>query len=341
MGERGIHLVLGPHAQNWEDVPRLRNAGDLLAVAGVPYTEAHAYARDARHVYRSPAPLPRLGPWDRLEAVADIGPLLSADAEVPPPDWNTPLRGFKTPILLGLLTYDPAEPGVSPLRDRKARHMYNSAVLLDPEGRVLGRYDKNYLLIFGEFIPMGDIFPSLYEWLPEASHFYAGDTVETFAFKGHQIGVMICYEDIIPRFTRRLAGKDPNVLINVTNDAWFGKTSEPYLHMALSAMRAVENRLWLIRSTNTGVSVYIDAVGRLVSQTRLEDPEVLAEDVPMMRTNTVYRSWGDLFGYLCVLAFAILTIGGLARGRREKVRKKAAQPQPKKKVARKGPRLKT
>ena len=322
VGDGGLVLTLPRGDDTWLATEPLRGGGTLNAVAGVPFTEAHAFARNSRWLYRSRQPLPKAQAADRIAAVEDIGPTMTLDSGTPPEDWNTPLRGFKTPILLGLLTYEPSQPDVSPIRDREARKMYNSAVLLDGDGKVLGRYDKNYLLIFGEYIPFGDVFPQFYEWLPEASHFYAGDTVETFAFKGHQLGVMICYEDIIPRFTRKLAGKDPNVLINVTNDAWFGKTSEPYLHLALATVRSVENRLWLVRSTNTGVSAFVDAVGRIVQGTSLDDAEVLVADVPMLRTSTIYRSYGDLFAYGCLVTFFVLAIGALARRRRTRTEAK-------------------
>ena len=316
VGDQGVLLQLKRGTSRWMKAATLRKAGSLRAVTGVPYTEAPVYGRDARYVARSHTPLPKLGAHTRMEAVADPTRHLITDGNTPRHQWNAPIRGFDTPILLGLLTYELKNGGTDP-RDRHQRRTYNSAMLLDADGRVLGRYDKNYLLIFGEYIPFGETFPQLYEWLPEASHFYAGDTVETFEFKGHQIGVMICYEDIIPRFTRRLAGKDPNVLINVTNDAWFGKTSEPYLHLALAVFRAVENRLWLIRSTNTGVSAFVDGVGRIVGGTGLEDPETLVFKVPMMSTATLYRSYGDLFAYVCLLVFGGMVVAVLRRRKRE------------------------
>ena len=240
---------------------------------------------------------------------------LDADTGVDNPDWNTPIRGFSTPILLGLLTYELTDPKVSPLRGRSARKSYNSAMLLDGEGRVAGLYDKVFLLVFGEYIPFGDTFPKLYEWLPQAGQFKAGTTIETFAFKGHELGVIICYEDILPGFTRKLTTKDPHVIINVTNDAWFGQTSEPMLHLALAVFRSVENRLWMVRSTNTGVSAFVDANGRIVSKTRLTDPEILVEDVPMLRTWTPYRAYGEVFTLLCFLVFGATVVRGLL-GRR-------------------------
>jgi apolipoprotein N-acyltransferase/photosystem II stability/assembly factor-like uncharacterized protein len=313
VGDNGLILQRAAGKSSWTE-SQLMAGKQLSSVAGIPFTEAHTYARDSRYLYRSKEPLPKVS--DKMKAVADINTVLPDDRNTSLHAWNTPLRGFNTPILLGLLTYEPKAGTISaPLQGRNSRRTYNSAILIDGDGRVRGRYDKNYLLVFGEYIPLGSTFPQFYDWLPEASHFEAGTTVETFDFKGFQLGVMICYEDIIPRFTRRLAGKNPNVLINVTNDAWFGKTSEPYLHLALAIFRAVENRLWLIRSTNTGVSAYVDAVGRLVSQTRLEDPEILAEDVPMMSTVTPYRRYGDLFSYACIVAFLLLASIGFIKKR--------------------------
>jgi apolipoprotein N-acyltransferase/photosystem II stability/assembly factor-like uncharacterized protein len=299
----------------WRSMEPLRKAGDLHSIQGIPYTEGHALARESRHVFASHAALPSVP--DRLAAAGNIGPAFKADRKTRGRDWSTPLRDNPTPVLLGLLTYETQQVGLSPL-GRGNRRSYNSAMLLDGQGQVLGRYDKTYLLIFGEFIPFGEYFPQFYEWLPEASHFYPGTSVETFAFEGHQLGVMICYEDILPSFARKVAGKDPNVLINVTNDAWFGKTSEPYLHLALSIFRTVENRLWLVRSTNTGVSAFVDAVGRVVQQTRLEDPEILVQDVPMLRTWTPYREYGDLFAYACFIVFAVLAVPALARRRKKR-----------------------
>src|SRR5690606_71505 len=132
-----------------------------------------------------------------------------------------------------------------------------------------------------------------------AGSFTAGTEPQVMMLDGYRIGVIICYEDIIPVFNRSVAQLEPQVIINVTNDAWFGKTSEPYLHMALATIRAVETRTWLIRSTNTGVSVFVDANGRIVSETDIENPEVLAEDVPMMSgAKTIYTRIGDLLGWI-------------------------------------------
>jgi apolipoprotein N-acyltransferase len=189
------------------------------------------------------------------------------------------------------------------------KRKYNTAFFVDRDGTVLGTYDKVYLLLFGEYVPYLD--RPWMEWLrkmlPYDTPLTPGTEVEVFPFRGHRLGVMICYEDILPAFTRRLAGKNPNVLLNLTNDAWFGKSSEPYHHMALSVFRAVENRLYLVRSVRTGVSGFVDATGRIYAQIDLDRRGTLLESVAMMGGTTVYREVGDVFAYavLLMLAFAL------------------------------------
>ena len=128
---------------------------------------------------------------------------------------------------------------------------------------------------------------------------------------------MVCYEDILVSFAHRLGGLDPDVLINITNDAWFGKTSEPYLHLNLSVMRSIETHKSLLRSTNTGVSAVIDPVGRLVASTGLDDMETVLEQVPMMTGVTVYQRVGGIVAYLVVI-WSVVAV--FARRRRKKGR---------------------
>ena len=281
---------------------------DLRGVAGVGYILDTNVPRDVRWLYQSPIPLPKVA---SATGDATVVAEWTADRTLPLADRNAVQRGFRAPVLLGALTYepDPANPAGRP-------RLYNTALLIDGQGRVLGRYDKNYLLVFGEYIPFGDVFPVLYDWLPEAGHFEAGETVETFPFAGAQLGVMICYEDIMPGFTSRLADKNPNVIINVTNDAWFGKTPEPWLHLQLAMFRAVENRMWLIRSTNTGVSAFVDAVGRLRHATRLEDAETAVLEVPMLSISSPYRKLGDVLPAASLLALVLFAVHGIATSRR-------------------------
>ncbi len=261
--------------------PAGQGSGVMSAIASAEWAQAIPLPRDVRWVRQSRAPLPALVDFDR-------DPTIEL-AQASDRDRATVQRGFTTPILFGGLTWAPPPPG------KERRVLYNTAIMLDQRGRVVDTYDKVYLLAFGEYMPFGETFPGLYDAFPQAGRFTAGDEVKTFTWRGHRIGIMICYEDIMADFTGRLADLEPNIIINVTNDAWFGKTAEPWLHLALAVFRAVENRLTLVRSTNTGISAFIDPTGRLTGATRMDDAEVLVGEVPLMSGGTVYGAVGNLF----------------------------------------------
>lgn len=298
VGRGGEALVRNVDGQ-W--VPGQAGGSTLVSLTGLDYFRQDWIPTDVRWFYRSPHALPK---------GMDPGEIYAAERDLPWGDRTSLQRGFKAPLLFGAILREPSADGGE-------GRVFNTALLVDERGRVQGRYDKNYLLVFGEYIPGGETFPQFYEWLPEASHFTAGQTVESFEFRDHRIGVMICYEDILPRFTRRLSGKGSEFMVNVTNDAWFGKTAEPYLHLDLALARTIENRQWLARATNTGVSAFVDAAGRLRGQTSLEGEEYLIDDVPMLQMATVYQAVGDAFGWGCVLfSIAALALRGRTRRRR-------------------------
>jgi apolipoprotein N-acyltransferase len=254
--------------------------------------QADPFPRDTRWVRQSRAPLPPLEAFDA-----------SPEEELhgqPPAELAPVQRGFTAPILFGGLTWAEAPADAPPGSPRRV--LYNTALLLGADGRVLGSYDKVHLLAFGEYLPFGELFPELYDALPQAGRFTPGEAAGVIPFRGHRLGLMICYEDILASFTADLARERPNIILNVTNDAWFGRTSEPHLHLALAVFRAVENRLVLVRSTNTGVSAVIEPTGLLRAQTRIDDPETLVADVAMLEGGTPYSATGHAFAWLLVAA---------------------------------------
>jgi apolipoprotein N-acyltransferase len=276
----------------------------MRALASLPYVEMASMPKDLRHLYTSDAPVP-----DEEAFLADP----SEEFRRPLRDRTALLRGFRKPVLFGALTWETKLPEEN---DPRSRRSYNTVVLLDGDGRVIGMNDKVFLLAFGETIPFGDTFPILYDWIPEASRFTAGREPSVIRWGDTSLGMLVCYEDILPRFAGDVMALEPDILINVTNDAWFGKTGEPYLHMILAAMRAVEHRRVLVRSTNTGVSVIVDPVGRIVQQTSVDDAEVLVADVPLMKGRTLYSRVGDVFGHGCVAwAFLVLLAARVRRRR--------------------------
>jgi len=254
-----------------------------------------------------------------------------SDGDVPPGRRGRIREGFDAPLIFGAVTRS---------MDRETYpYPFNTALMLDRDGRFSGRFDKIFLLMFGEYIPGLEQFPFVRKLVPSAAgHFARGKEIVSFPFEldgeQYRLGPMICYEDILTDFGRELAGHHPHLLINVTNDAWFGDTAEPWQHLALSVFRAVEVRADLVRAVNTGVSAFIDANGRVYGQTYAMDP--LIDDVgacaadgacrngyrcqenrcrpagmegllgeatllggPDGAGHTVYASVGDLFGFGC------------------------------------------
>ena len=189
----------------------------------------------------------------------------------------------------------------------------NTALLTDATGRILGSYDKSVLVPFGEYIPFGDRFPSLYSWSPYVSRFWPGASEEPLALGRHLLSVSICYEDIFPGKIRSLmrGGREhrvPEAMFNLTNDSWYGKSTEPMEHLALASFRCIENRRSLVRVTNTGVSAFVDPVGRIVSRTGVWTRESLVNQVPLLQGRTVYSLFGDWIGWLS-LVISVFCIG--------------------------------
>jgi apolipoprotein N-acyltransferase len=210
-----------------------------------------------------------------------------------------PARPHATHWLLGALTV--AGRG-------EARQVFNSALLVGPDARVLGRYDKQQLLAFGEYIPWQRYLPFLRHISPAIGDLTAGTGGVVTLPSGLSIGPLICYEDILPGLGRRAARQGAALLVNLTNDAWFGPTRAPYLHRLLAAFRAVENRLYLVRVTNTGLTSVIDPLGREPAAVPIYQPHTLVHTVQPLHLQTVYRRFGDWFAQLCSLAALCLLV---------------------------------
>ncbi|MBI3073751.1 MAG: apolipoprotein N-acyltransferase [Deltaproteobacteria bacterium] len=189
---------------------------------------------------------------------------------------------------------------------REAGKSYNTSFLLDADGTLIDHYDKVYLLAFGEYLPLESTFPFLRKAFPAAGAFSTGESVKAFPIPfGDRVaraGMMICYEDLLPTFTRRLADLRPHFFANVTNDAWFGKSHEPAQHRALAIFRSIEHRRFLLRATLTGISCVVDATGRIVRETEIYAPATLNESVALLEGDTPYRHLGDTFAWLCLAA---------------------------------------
>jgi apolipoprotein N-acyltransferase len=194
---------------------------------------------------------------------------------------------------------------VKRVEDARDYVLYNSALLSNEAGQVVGRFDKQKLVLFSESMPFGEELPILYEWSPNSGKFVPGKRYDPLTFGKHQIATIICYEDIIPSFVNRIVNNgDPDLIANLTNDAWFGDTTEPWIHLAMSTMRAIEHRRYFVRSTNSGVSAIIDPVGRVVKHTETFEQAALAADIAWLHARTVYELLGDIPWWLLSLVAA-------------------------------------
>ena len=217
---------------------------------------------------------------------------------------ENPFAGLRSHLIFGGLSYH--------FLDTRRAEEFNSAFLVRSGGAIDGRYDKRILMPFGEYIPGGQLVPAIYALSPETGHFSAGRGVVVFDIAGKaKIGQLICYEDIVSDMPRHTTQAGAEILLNILNDAWYGDTAAPYQHQALALWRTVENRRYLLRGSNSGVTSIIDAAGRVVAEGGLFTAEVVRGRVPRLQIQTIYTRVGDLFAWLAVAGAAAL----LWRGR--------------------------
>jgi apolipoprotein N-acyltransferase len=185
---------------------------------------------------------------------------------------------------------------------------FNTAFLADAKGRLLAHYHKQVLLAFGEYLPFANIL-KLLPAMPFADGFTPGTGPVVFHLsRGVRIGPLICYEDLIPNLARKFVSEArANVLVNLTNDAWYGRSVGPWQHLWLAQFRAVETRRSLLRVTNTGVTSLVNAKGELVRSLPLFTPAVMHSEVEILNGETYYVRFGDWFAWgLTGLTLAIL-----------------------------------
>jgi len=199
------------------------------------------------------------------------------------------------------------------LRTGQRIRYYNSAYLVAPTGKVVGKYDKVHLVPYGEYVPLKRFFPFLGKIVEAVGDFDSGERGQVLSWGDEKIGMLICFEAIFPELARSMVKNGAQLLINITNDAWFGTSSAPYQHLSMVVFRAVENHLAVARAANTGISAYVDPVGRLLDQTPLFEEAMRSRALPVMTHETFYTRHGDIFAIGCVLTSLILWIGAFWR----------------------------
>lgn len=190
---------------------------------------------------------------------------------------------------------------------------YNSMVLIDSKGEIRDHYDKTMLLAFGEYFPGSSYFPKLIEWFPMVSDFGRGPGAGTIKVDDlPRLGGQICYEALFDSFTRDLYKQGTEIIVNLTNDSWFGKDFEPFQHLYITMARAIEFRLPLIRSTNTGISTMITAGGKMQTFSPRHEEWVGMFRIPYRENPppTVYSYFAGLWHWIILALFLCVFLGG-------------------------------
>jgi apolipoprotein N-acyltransferase len=226
-------------------------------------------------------------------------------------------RQFGHPFLVGVIEWKPPAD-LSATQPQGGGHSlvpYNSALLFNSQGQRIFSYDKIHLVPFGEYEPFPLIHNVVSNVSVEVGGFRKGQTYSLAPLPGgYQMGVFICYEAIYPGEIRRFAADGANVLMNISNDGWFGRSAAAQQHLLMARVRAIENRRWMVRVTNNGYTASIDPYGRVYEP--LPSDVRAGTDLPYdFRTDrTIYTRFGDWFAWLCVLVSAILLASTFWKG---------------------------
>ncbi|MDO8475119.1 MAG: apolipoprotein N-acyltransferase [Candidatus Rokubacteria bacterium] len=198
-------------------------------------------------------------------------------------------REIEVPVLVGSVDQLPGP------RDQ----FLNSAFLLGDQG-ITAKYDKIHLVPFGEYVPLAGVFGFVRQWAEFISDFAAGSRQTVFPLPGAPFGIVICYEVIFPDLFRGFVVGGASFMANITNDAWFGRTSGPWQHLGMLPLRAVENRVAVVRAANTGISGFVGPDGRVGRTLPLFERGFLSARIPLRSRTTLYTRFGDWLVHLCL-----------------------------------------
>ena len=186
--------------------------------------------------------------------------------------------------------------------------LYNRAYLLNPKGETVGSYDKSHLVPWGEYVPLHKVFFFIQKMVPQIGDFVEGPVGATLSLPQGKFGVLICYESIFGYLSRAQVLNGAHLLVNITNDAWFGRTSAPYQHMSMAVLRAVENRVSLARAANTGISTFISGDGRILWTSPLDEEAGHTMELPWLPGGSFYTSYGYYFPWGCVALVVLMLL---------------------------------
>jgi apolipoprotein N-acyltransferase len=226
-------------------------------------------------------------------------------------EFSAPIRRLavetQTPFIIGT---DQVVRATATAPDR----YYNAAVLVGPDGQSRASYRKMQLVPFGEYVPLKRLLFFVGPLIESVSDFSAGTEPVVFDLDGRRMSVAICYESVHPALARAFVARGSQLLVTITNDAWFQRSSAAYQHFEQGSMRAVEQGRYLVRAANTGISGAVDPYGRVMTQTDLFVPAVATVDVRLLSTRTIYSRMGDTIVWVSLgMTALVLAAGRIAR----------------------------
>ncbi len=201
------------------------------------------------------------------------------------------------PLLSGIIDWEYTET---------RRKVYNSAILITPE-RVVTKYDKIKLTPFGEYVPFSNFFNLLDKFNVGVGNYDHGETYSIFDVDSISFSTVICFESAFPQLIREFVLRGAEYLIVIANDGWFGNSSEPFQHAALSRLRAIEQRIPVVRCANTGISMIYDRAGRIQSKMGLGENGVVSAGIIPRTSLTFYGKFGDVFAIICIITSIMMT----------------------------------
>lgn len=228
-----------------------------------------------------------------------------------------PMAALRTLLRLNNLALLSGVPWLeAPAQAGGKTRLYNSALLLKPDGRMAGTSHKSHLVPFGEYVPLQEYLPFLAPLVQAAGDFSAGRVERPLEHRQARLGILICFESVFPDLTRQWLAAGANVLVNLTNDAWYGRSSAPHHSLAMAVLRAVEARRSLVRSANTGISAFVEPTGEILVRSEIFVPWAESRQVALLDGSTGWAQFGHRFAPACLLACVFAGVAALAIRRR-------------------------
>jgi apolipoprotein N-acyltransferase len=218
-------------------------------------------------------------------------------------------RSTQTPVIAGSVGIDFDDAAEGGYRE------YGSAAIIGSDGNYLGRYDKIHRVPWGEYVPYKKLFFFAGKLVANVANMQAGTKYSIFTLDGHKVGVFICYESIFGDEVRQFTENGAEVLVNISDDGWYGDSGAPWQHLDMARMRAIENRRWILRDTNTGVTTAIDPHGRTIYTGPRHVRAAFVLPFDYVSGTTFYTRHGDWFAWFYAIAALVLVGFGFTRRR--------------------------